>query len=70
LWSAIPESVWTTALKGASQQLRRTVLANLDAEGRQSLQFAIEQTSPPRLTEIDECQRRILDSAEALLTGE
>jgi hypothetical protein len=69
LWSVIPESVWTTALKGASQQLRRTVLANLDAEGRQSLQFAIEQTSPPRLTEIDDCQRQILDAAEAILAS-
>jgi hypothetical protein len=42
------------------------MLGNLDAERGQALQSTIKHAAPPRLSEIDDCQRRILDAAKAV----
>jgi hypothetical protein len=66
LWQATPGDDWIAALKGASLQLRRTVLSSLDESAAADLQAALEQSPPPRLSDIDDSQQKILAAARVL----
>ncbi|MBX3442546.1 MAG: hypothetical protein KF774_09060 [Planctomyces sp.] len=68
LFPECPPDVWSCALRGASQQLRRAALNGLEEPERAALTQALDAGASPRLGDIEAAQQRILLSARLLLS--
>jgi flagellar motor switch protein FliG len=57
----IENSQWATALKGASEQLKKKILANMSKRAATLLEEEMEYLGPVRASSVEQMQQQIVD---------
>jgi flagellar motor switch protein FliG len=71
LLKEVDDSQWSTALKGASEEIKQKVMGNLSQRAAESLKEDMEYLGPVRVSDVEAMQQQIVDTIRRLEdTGE